>query len=216
MAAAQLPLLIIPPAPLEALAVEAGSGGAAGGAAASRDAAQQAQQAQQFDGAAWQGWYRRVASSLSHQLQVLDSISAGGSSSNSGSTAGSRRLAGGYGVPLGLPRYTNASPSEQLWGRRGSQAGSAGSSGASSWGVAGGQPLQPQLAAEAPPLDVLVQQSLLRPVRAQVDAASSALCTALLRHGLLRQVYWALQRGCWLGGGARAALGVHATSGQCD
>lgn len=181
-AAAQLPLLIIPPAPLEALAVAASSGAGEDGAAAASDAAQQAQQAQQFDGAAWQEWYRRVASSLSHQLQVLDSIGAGGRSSSSG--AGSRRLVGGYGVPLGLPRYTNASPSEQLWGRDGAQ----GDSAAGLLGVPGGQLLQPQLAAAAPPLDVVLQHSLLQPVRIQVDAASGALCTALLRHGLLRQV----------------------------
>lgn len=177
-AAAQLPLLIIPPAPLEALAVAASSGAREDGAAAASDAAQQAQQ---FDGAAWQKWYRRVASSLSHQLQVLDGIGAGGGSS---SGAGSRRLVGGYGVPLGLPRYTNASPSEQLWRRDGAQ----GDSAAGLLGVPGAQPLQPQLAAAAPPLDVMLQHSLLRPVRTQVDAASGALCTALLRHGLLRQV----------------------------
>ncbi|PRW51046.1 gamma-tubulin complex component 5-like [Chlorella sorokiniana] len=181
-AAAQLSLLIIPPAPLEAMALAAGSRAQANGTAAACEA-QQAQQAQQFDGAVWQEWYRRVASSLSQQLQVLDSISAVGSSSSSAATS-SRRLAGGYRVPLGLPRYTNASPSEQLWGRSGSPAASS----ASLLGVPGAQPLQPQLAAAAPPLDVVLQHSLLRPVRTQVDAASGALCTALLRHGLLRQL----------------------------
>lgn len=185
-AAAQLPLLIIPPAPLEALAAGAGSGGAVDSAAAAPEAAaaaQQAQQAKQFDGAAWQEWYARVASALSHQLQMLDSIGASGS----GYRPGSRQPAGPYGVPLGLPRYSSASPSEQLWCRGSGLAGSSAGAGGS-LGAPGAQPLQPELAAAAPPLDVLMQHSLLRPVRAQVDAASGALCTALLRHGLLRQV----------------------------
>jgi hypothetical protein len=189
-AANQLPLLIISPAPLEALAAAAGRAeeGGAEVAAATKSAAAAAAVAAQFDSSSWRQWYQQVSASLSQQLQVLDSIGVSGSSSS-----GRRRQVGSYGVPLGLPRYTG-SPSEQLWGR--GEAGvsaltsGSGDGGLSSLAVAGQQrqQLRPELAAGAAPLDVLLQHSLLRPVRAQVEASGGALCSALLRHGLLRQV----------------------------
>lgn len=179
-AAEQLPMLIIPPAPLEALAASSMPAGEAAGAEAPADGVAAAAEAHQFDGGAWQQWYERVAGALSQQLHVLDAIHAGGS----GGGAARQPAAGSYGAPLGLAPYSGASPSQQLWGRGG------GSGGGGTLGAAGPAThlLQPELAAEAPPLDVLLQHSLLRPVQAQIDAAGAALCTALLGHGLLRQV----------------------------
>lgn len=191
----QLPQLMIPPAPLEALAAAAQAVGSP--QAVSEAAAEAADQ--QFDGGAWQQWYARVAAALSQQLHVLDSIRSEGSGTPV-SASSVRQPAGTFGVPLGLPRYTSARPSEQLWGRGG--AGAAAGGGRSTMlGACAAQQLRPALAAEAPPLDVLLQDSLLRPVRAQVDAAGGALCTALLRHGLLRQVCTVLSLDC------RGALG---------
>lgn len=172
----QLPLLIIPPAPLQALAAAAAATpGSEGGAAAAARVAAAAEEAQRFDGSAWQQWYQQVSTSLSQQLQVLDRVP-----SSDGRTGSAELLAGSCGAPLGLPRYAGGSLAEQLWGRGGADAG-----------MLGGtlhQALQPQLASAAPPLDVLLQHSLLRPLWSQVDAASGALCASLLRHGLMRQV----------------------------
>ena len=190
-AADQLALLIIPPAPLEALAAAAAADASGGGteeaAATEAAAAAAAAAAAQFDSSSWRQWYQRVSASLSQQLQVLDSICAGDNGSSR------RRQVGSYGVPLRLPCYTG-SPSEQLWGR-GAAAASAGTSSSGGGGLSSlavatqqRQQLRPELAAGAPPLDVLLQHSLLRPVRAQVEASGGALCSALLRHGLLRQV----------------------------
>ena len=191
----QLQQLIIPPAPLEALAAAAGADAAA--LAATPEAAAAA--ARQFDGGAWQQWYARVATSLSQRLQVLDSLRGSSGGGAAAASAATSRPIGSFGVPLGLPRYTGASPSEQLWGRGGTPG--SGGSGSALLGGGAAPPLRAELAAEAPPLDVLLQDSLLRPVRAQVDAAGGALCTALLRHGLLRQV----RRACWMRAGAGAA-----------
>ena len=169
-AAEQLPDLLIPPAPFKALSGAArgdhAADGAAGGAAQRADEA-----AAQFESGAWQEWYRQTAAALSQQLHVLDCLGGGGASGNQ------RQLLSSYGVPLGLTPYSG-SACDQLWGYR--PGGGARQLPSAALG--------PAAAAEAPPLDVLLQHSLLRPVQAQVEAAGGELCTALLRHGLLRQV----------------------------
>lgn len=198
-AAEQLPLLLIPPAPLEAISTaaaaaarDARSGGASpadAAAAAAEPEAVAAAATSQFESSSWQQYYQQVSAALAQQLDVLDCLGGGGG----GSGSRQRQLASSYGVPLGLPAYSG-NPSEQLWGRDGgASARAAAGTGTATSPAAPGlqvwqQPLQPQLAAEAPPLQVLLQHSLLQPVQAQVEAASSSLCSSLLRHGLLRQV----------------------------
>ncbi|KAL4444278.1 hypothetical protein ABPG75_012015 [Micractinium tetrahymenae] len=223
LAAAQLPLLIIPPAPLEACLAAApdridqatGSSAAdmqqAGGPASEAAAAQ-------FDSRSWQEWYRQTAAALSQQLHVLDCLGplvsgtagggSGGGRHRTGGRGGRRRqpLAGSFGVPLGLATDSCGSACDQLWGRSSSStagrtsSGSDGSGGTSkvlsSSGAARQRREQLRLAAEAPPLDVLLERSLVHPIQAQVEAAGGALCAVLLRHGLLRQL--ASMRGFYL------------------
>lgn len=227
-AAAQLPLLIIPPAPLgaclEAAPSRADRAVDSGGADPRQAAAEQGPggeavaPAVQFDSASWQAWYQQTAAALSRQLHVLDCLGpqvgadSGGSRSSSGSGGkgtgqwgGTRKrpLAGSFGVPLGLPTARSGSACDQLWGRA-SSAGRSGSgapgsnhagSALGSGDAAQQRRDQPGLAAEAPPLGVLLDRSLLQPIQAQVDAAGGALCAVLLRRGLLRQVGSA-GRGC--------------------
>ncbi|KAI3426972.1 hypothetical protein D9Q98_006916 [Chlorella vulgaris] len=176
----QLPLLLIPPAPLADLAAATGVIAAeqsSPGAIEASDGNGRAVLAAAevpgaggplFDSSSWQQYYRQVSAALAQQLDVLDCLSGG------------RQPASSYGVPLGLPQYRGR-PAEQVWGRSGGSCPNTGL-------LVQQQPLQPALVVEAPPLQVLLQHSLLQPVQAQVDVCGAALCTALLRHGLMRQL----------------------------
>ncbi|KAL4854307.1 Gamma-tubulin complex component 6 [Chlorella vulgaris] len=166
----QLPLLLIPPAPLADLASAAAA--AATGVIAAEQSSPGAVEAtdgnggavlaaaevpgaggQLFDSSSWQRYYRQVSAALAQQLDVLDCLGGG------------RQPASSYGV----------------WGCGGGSCPNTGL-------LVQQQPLQPALVVEAPPLQVLLQHSLLQPVQAQVDVCGAALCTALLRHGLMRQL----------------------------
>lgn len=217
-AAEQLPLLMIPPEPvgacLEAAPDRAERAADSSATAMQQAEAEQGPGSEpsavavQFDSSSWQGWYQRTAAALSQQLHVLDCLGpaasgAGGhscaSSSDSKGLGGRRQRppTGSFGAPLGLQTSASGSACDQIWGRSsgagelgGGNAGSnrAGRAHGSSDAAARQRRQQPRLAAEAPPLGVLLQRSLLQAVQAQVDVAGSTLCAVLLRRGLLRQV----------------------------
>lgn len=200
-AAAQLPFLIIPPAPLEACLAaasdkqaERAAGSSAGTLQAEREQAPVGtwpDAAVQFDSHSWQEWYQQTAAALSRQLHVIEcpGLLVGSSSSRDGPGRRSGRQhrlpPGSFGVPLGLPTGCSGSACEQLWGEGSPRGGLGRSRGGD---AAQQRRQQPGMAAEAPPLGVLLECSMMQPIQAQVDAVGGALCAALLRRGLLRQV----------------------------
>ena len=180
-----LPQLLVSPAVLPAVELEAAQQQRQAEGGCSATGARLHPPSPEFESSVWAQWYERTAAALSTQLQLIHGGGGGDNNSRQSRRRQRQQQLASCGVPLALePFEPGVSAATQVWRRTAAgtlAAPNTANAPDSNLAMAVPLPTPPALASEAPPLGVLLQRALLRPVADAAEAAGGRLCAALLR-----------------------------------